>query len=338
MRLRDDERGVTLIELLVAMTLSLVILGATLTSFNQLYSNAHDNDTRFDAAEVARTALDRQSRQLRNLAKRLNNSAVVDTVSDYDLIFQTSDPSRTWVRYCMDTSSAPASPSRGRVWEAELALPTGTVSSPITTGMRGPCPGTGWTRRSVVADQVTNRIGGQDRPMLAYRCTDGTDACISNAATVDRIVSITSRLMVDTTPGKGPREQSVSTSVFLRNQNQAPVATFVSTPGTSRSVILNASGSTDYEGRTLTYYWFKGTMPSAIACDKPVQSIDANGRRNLWGGVLIGEGVALSYTFPATDGAAGTAQTIGLVTCDPGDRYGTAGIPPGTSVSVTIPN
>ncbi|MGH2901755.1 MAG: PilW family protein, partial [Solirubrobacteraceae bacterium] len=243
-----SEGGFTLVELLVVMTISIVILSATLTTFNTSYQVHHDNDARNDTAERAREALDVEARQLRNLAKRLNNAPVIDRVTDYDLIFQTSDPSRTWVRYCLDTAASPASPARGRLWTAGLSVPVGTPGAPVTAGMRSACPGSGWTQTRVVADHVTNRRDGLDRPLFAYTCTSGTSGCTSDPSTYDQVVNITSTTLVDTTPGRGAAELRVATGVYLRNQNQAPQAQFLATPASaSRTVVLNASGSTDFE-------------------------------------------------------------------------------------------
>jgi prepilin-type N-terminal cleavage/methylation domain-containing protein len=331
-----SERGFTLVELLVAMTISIVLLGATLTTFNNFYRTEHDNDARNDTAEHARNALDIQARQLRNLAKRLS-SPVIDTVSDYDLIFQTSDPSRTWVRYCLDTSTAPASTERGRVWTSEFAVPNSATPAAVTAGMRGPCPGTGWSNTTVVADYVTNRRAGQDRPLFEYGCGTGT-ACASNATTFDQIINIAAQVIVDTTPGVAPAELRLISSVYLRNQNQAPVASFVTGPSsTSRTVVLNASGSTDFEGRTMNYYWFKGVMPATTSIDCTHPTVTGSGPlRTLWGSDgFLGEGITMNYTFPLADGSS---KPIGLVVCDPGDRYGTAGVPPQTAITVQIPS
>lgn len=320
------ERGFTLVELLIGMTLSLIVLGATLTTFNNLFQAEHDNDARNDSAELARNALDVQVRQLRNISKRVS-SPVIDTAAAYDLIFQTADPSRTWVRYCLDTAASPASTDRGRLWTAELVVPSASVGTPVTSAMRGPCPGAGWTTTRVVADHVTNRRGGLDnRPLFTYTCTSGT-SCAAVPASYDQIVNVAAQTLVDTTPATGPAELTVRSSAFLRNKNQAPVASFVWTPSaTSRSVVLNAAGSSDFEGRTMTYYWFKGALPApgAIDCAKPSDLRAAQG--------YLTEGVAQSITFPATDGVAGSLVTIGLIVCDPGDRYATS------TLTVTIPS
>jgi prepilin-type N-terminal cleavage/methylation domain-containing protein len=330
-----DQRGMTLVELLVGMIISLLVMGGALTTFDGFNRAESRNDERNDTTEVARNALDIQARQLRNLAKRLS-SPVIDTLGPYDLIFQTSDPSRTWVRYCLDTATPPATTERARLWTSELAVASSSTATPVTAAMRATCPGTGWTTTQVVADYVTNRRSGTDRPMFAYTCTVGT-ACTASTATYDQVVGITAQLVVDTTPGYNAPELSVISSVYLRNQNQAPVANFVATPTLPKTVLLNGSGSSDYEGRTLTLWWFKGTMPTDIQCDNPNITVNVAEQRILWGGVLIGDGVTLSHTFPDSE-PSGTLQRIGLVACDPGDRYGTAGVPPAAYIRVTVPN
>jgi prepilin-type N-terminal cleavage/methylation domain-containing protein len=335
----DDERGFSLVEVLVVMAVSVGLLGATLTTFNNMFKAESDNNTRNDTVEIARNSLDVQARQLRNLAKRVS-SPVIDTVLPYDLIFQTSDPSRTWVRYCLDTTSAPASTSRGRLWTAELSVPNSAVATPVSAGMRSGCPGTGWTATRVVADYVTNRRGGQDRPLFEYGCSSGT-TCTSSVSTYDQVVNIAAQTIVDATPGTGPAELRVVSSVYLRNQNQAPVASFASSPSsTSRTVVLNASGSSDFEGRTMNYFWFKTVLPATASIDCAQPTVTGSGAlRTLWGATgFIGEGITLNHTFPAADGAASTPVAFGLVVCDPGDRYGTAGISPQAAINVNIPS
>jgi prepilin-type N-terminal cleavage/methylation domain-containing protein len=338
MRRLADERGFSLVELLVVMTLSTGLLGATLMTVDNMLRSEHANDARMDTVEQARNALDVQARQLRNLAKRVS-SPVIDTVSSYDLIFQTSDPSRTWVRYCLDTSTAPASTSRGRLWTAELSVPSAATATPVTAGMRGGCPGTGWTTTRIVADYVTNRRGGQDRPLFEYGCSTGT-TCTSTATTYDRVVDITAQTIVDTTPGKLPSEISVASGVYLRNQNQAPVAVWSNPAATGpRTIVLNGSGSSDFEGRTLNYYWFKTNLPAAadINCAQPIVT-GTGALRTLWGAAgFLGEGITLSHTFPLSDGPAGAPVPFALVVCDPGDRYGSVGISPQPAQTVNIP-
>ena len=334
-----DERGFTLIELNVVIGLGLAVLAATLLTFTTLSNTAHENNVRLDTTEVARDALDVEARQLRNLAKRLNNTPVLDTVEPYDLIFQTSDPSRTWVRYCMDTVHPPATAGQARLWTQERAL-VSAAASPVTPAMRLDCPAstTDWTTTRVAADHLTNRRDGLERPMFSYRCTVGT-TCTSDPATYDRVINISAQLLVDTDGDRNVPELRVASGVFLRNQNQAPVASFVATPAsTSSTIVLDGSGSTDFEGRTLSYYWFIGARPAISAIDCANPAISGSGvLRTLWGATgYAGESITLSYTFSAAERVAGSSVNVGLVACDPGDRYGTAGIT--SPIAVQIPS
>jgi hypothetical protein len=212
--------------------------------------------------------------------------------------------------------------------------------SPVSASMRSACPGSGWTTTRVVTDYVTNRRGGVDRPLFTYTCRTGT-TCASSAATYDEVVGVAAQTFVDTTPGTGPQELRIFSGVHLRNQNQAPIASFVATPAsTTRTVVLNASASTDYEGRTLNYYWFDQLMPATASINCAQATVTGIGSpRTLWGAAgYLGEGIALSHTFALADGVAGTTRNVGLVVCDPGDRYGTAGIPPQSTIAVQIPS
>jgi type II secretory pathway pseudopilin PulG len=315
-RLRD-ERGVNLVEVLLVMTISVIVLGASVLTFTKTLRHGHTNDRRNQSAEQARRALDIQARQLRNLAQRISNP-VIKKVDGYDFVFQTSDPTRTWVRYCLDASLGAG---RGRLWETTWAVPVNNPSADVTAAMTASCPGSGWTAKTIAAENVVNTIGGYDRPVFSFSCTTGGTACVGDATKYDQIIGVGSQLFVDTTPTIEPGELRVATAVYLRNQNQAPVAKFDVTSAGSRSVILNASGSSDYEGRTLAYYWFKGTIPTAanVKCDQPTTSLSGTDTM-LWGGILIGYGVTLTHTFPAADGAAGATKQMALVACDPGGR------------------
>src|SRR5882757_8790139 len=96
-----------------------------------------------------------------------------------------------------------------------------------------------------------------------------------------------------------------------------------SAPAGTRTLIFNASGSSDYEGRTLGYFWFAGAPPAtaSIHCDNTATTVDTSTPPNtiLWGAALIGQGITLNYTFPTSG-----AKTVTLVACDPGFRSGTA--------------
>jgi len=330
----DNERGFTLIELLLVMSLGIVILGATLTSFTGYYRNQKTNQQLNDTAQEARDAMDLAARQLRNLANQdpSQQTTTIARALPFDLVFQTSDPSRKWVRYCLDTSGtggAGSTPSRGQLWEMETA-----TGAPPSAAMMSSCPGSvgggsgEWVSQRMVADYVTNRDGGVDRPVFSYSCSALAPAgCPSSSADYTRITNIGAQMYIDVNPGKSPAELRVVSSIFLRNQNEAPVADFSSTSAGTRTVLLNASSSLDPEGRTLAYDWFLGngtiTLTPEEACAQEIKQ-KANGSTLIY----LGQGTTYRYAVPT---GIASPMNIQLVVRDPGCLYATR------TKQVTIP-
>jgi type II secretory pathway pseudopilin PulG len=319
---RDREAGFTLIEVLIVCVISIIVLGATLSAFTALTRGNSANERQHEEIENTRLAMEHSVRQLRNLANPTSTStSTINKAEDYDFIFQTSDPTKTWVRYCLQTSGAPGvSASRGRLWEMASTAPA------VTAAMQGPCPGaTGWSRQRIVADHVTNRIGGVDRNVFTFRCATGAPAsCPASSTEYPKITNVAIDLFTDIDPTRRPTEKRLSSAVYLRNQNEAPTASFTVRPISSRRVLLNASASADPEGRTLEYFWFKNTAPldaELVDCTKRPAS-------------KIAEGVTYVHDFPAGDGTANgaNAKQFWLVVRDPGCLYSTFG-----PVDVVIP-
>jgi type II secretory pathway pseudopilin PulG len=309
-----------LVELLVVMSLSLLLLGATLTSFTNFYRQDKQSQTLNDTAQIARDSLDFAARRLRNLANQ-DPSQLTTTIARagaHDLIFQTSDPSRKWVRYCLDTTSGgaePATTSRGKLWESETV--TAVAPSPA---MMGSCPGTGWVSKRIVADRVTNLAFGRSLPVFDYSCRSSAPVgCPSSTADFPRITNVGAQLYVDPNPGKAPAELRVVTGVYLRNQNEKPVADFTSITAASRTVILNGSGSSDPDGRTLAYDWFRGNGTISLtpeeACGQSI-SQKANGSSLIY----LGQGTTFRYSVPT---GVASPMAIQLVVRDPGCLYHT---------------
>ena len=298
-----DQRGFSLIEVIIVCALFLVVTSATLTAFGAFTTNHRRTEIQHDHAEDARLGLDVAARQLRNLANpTVTSTTTIARAADYDFIFQTSDPAKTWVRYCLQTA-APASVNRGRLWEVQSATAT------LPTGMDGPCPGTGaGTVKTAVSARISNQANGVDRNIFDYECAPGQPAsCPATAAEFPRITNVGIELFVDSDVGDTIRELRVSTGVFLRNQNEPPVATATVNRTGPRTVIFNGSGSTDTESRTLQYYWFKGTAPTTASftdCSAPPTG-------------MLDQGVTLTYPFPTSD-ATGSTQNFWLAVRDPG--------------------
>jgi type II secretory pathway pseudopilin PulG len=325
------EAGFMLVELLLVMVLALVLLSATLTSFNHFYGASKRSQQMNDLLNTARDGMDVASRQLRNLATARQTGplgANILVATDSDLVFQTFDPSRTWVRYCLDTTGAGgagASASRGQLWQTETSS-----SVQPTASMLGACPGTGWARRRLVADWVTNRLGGQSRFVFRYGCVSGAPAtCPAGSADFARVTNIAIQLYVDPNPGVQPLEQRVVSAVYLRNQNEAPVADGTASYA-GRTVILNATRAYDPEGRTLLYDWILGpdvpaldpntTPPEGCLLSLAPLFRPENSASRFTNDTHLGQGITLKYTFPAS-AVSGTQVPLQLVVRDPGCLY-----------------
>lgn len=305
MRRTREESGFTLVETLMVSILFMIVLGATLASMNAFERLSRDNSRMNDHAERTRMAVERASRQLRNLASRpVTGKPTIARAEPTDFVFQTSDPTRTWVRMC----TAPGTNGSATLW----TLASNTLEPPSV----GACPGTGkaaseWPTASQVTNAVTNQADGRAIPVFTYR-RNCTTSVSPTCATTDlgSITSVNFELRVDDNRRRKPAETSVSSGVYLRNQNEAPLAKFrwsvVSVM--ERKVMLNGSDSVDPEGRTLRYYWFKGSTAPSFACGQPPTN-----------GTVLNMGVTATYTFASTEGASGTLVPFTLVVCDPGD-------------------
>jgi len=242
----SGERGeMSLTGLLVAMTLFIVVLGATLQLFQTSTQVSRDAQIRADQQDRARVAVDGLTKQLRNLASPTPDQPdAVDRATARDLIFKTVDPvgpnsgtnfaNVKRLRYCLDGSR--------RLWRQQQRWTGATPAAPTATG----CPGTGWsTSDVVVADSVVNDDTGE--PIFRF-----------NSTTLSAITRIRVALLVDLERGKGPEPTELSSGVFLRNQNRAPTASFTATVGATE-IVLNGSASSDPEGDPLTYVWKNGS-------------------------------------------------------------------------------
>jgi type II secretory pathway component PulJ len=318
MRRLRDERGLTLIEVLLSSILSLLVMGASLAAFDGLQGNHKLTQKANEAQDTARQQTDRLARELRNLASpsQLTNDLsaqpqAVEVATSYDFVFRVVGDTRpagslnvgnvTRVRYCLNTSN----PAKEVLWRQTQTWTTAATPALPSTAA---CPGTGWNAGADVkyVSNVVNRYNGADRAVFSYNSTD-----------ISRVSKVRTSLFIDTDPTKRPSETRLSSGVFLRNQNRIPVASFTATVTADKRLILNGSGSEDPEGMPLKYQWYVDAPTPLPSCSTtPVPAS------------CLGEGVV----FEKTGLSGGGQHVITLVAKDPAELGGTA------TQTVTYPN
>jgi type II secretory pathway pseudopilin PulG len=259
----SGERGFTLVELLVGISMGIVVMIAITTVLINYQQDASRSQRQADAQDRARVAIDRVVRELRNVASSRTNPTLIESASPYDLTFQTvgtasaSNPQGiTRVRYCLPADPAPGSAStevltaQTETWTTSTVppnpwAPTGGVYPACPSSPSAPAGATISTAQ--VAAKVMNRYAGLARPAFTY--------VYGTAGNVGSITSVGVELFVDADPNQAPAETSLRSSAFLRNQNQVPVASFTWTPTGGGHVLLNAGGSSDADGSSLTFSW-----------------------------------------------------------------------------------
>jgi type II secretory pathway pseudopilin PulG len=257
-----DEAGLTLVEMLVVLIVSLIVMGATLTTFSQFEQTTATNQRQNDAQDQVRVGIDGLARELRNLASPTDAlpEAVV-RAAPADLVFQSVSSSATRrVRDCLDA------PTR-RVWRQVQFAPFSDPSTSL-------CPDTAWGSQRASIENVVNGA----RPVFSY-----------NAATLTAITEIGASLWVDVDLDAKPAETALQTSVFLRNQNRRPLAAFtVAVAGSG--MVLNGSDSTDPEAKALEYYWYDAGQADNL-CDPLPDEVPQVG--------CVGAGIVFNYAPPA---------------------------------------
>jgi prepilin-type N-terminal cleavage/methylation domain-containing protein len=253
MRLAREQQGFTLIELMVSMSLITVVVMATISAFVSFNHNERVNRLQNESQDEARLTIERLSSQLRNLASPNDFSPKsVEKAEPYDLVFLTVDAVKPVgslnarnikrVRYCIGPVSNGKAPliKQQQTWQVQTPPPSFS-----TTG----CPNATWGNSTIVAEDVVNTAEAPAVPVFSFSPA---------AAPTDSITAIRANLMVDWNPGKSPVASTLSSGVFLRNQNRAPVASCTAQyAGTGQKIALNGSASEDPEGFNMkSYKWY----------------------------------------------------------------------------------
>lgn len=270
-----NERGLTFVELLIAVAMSLVVFGLVATTLVAYQNDAERTIRQNDSQDQARTAIDRIVHDTRNVASYRTTPTLIESAGSYDLVFQTISATTppggslnttgiNRVRYCL-----PPDPGSGTAANQVLIQQTETWTTsavpanpwPITGGTSTACPSTpavpagAAISTSRLSEDVMNRFAGASRPAFTY-----------DSSTLSQITTVGIDLFIDASTTEPPAETQLRSAAFLRNQNQAPVVSFTATPTGSGHLLLNGGGSSDPDNQQLTYRWFRvvGTTPTEI--------------------------------------------------------------------------
>jgi prepilin-type N-terminal cleavage/methylation domain-containing protein len=293
-----DQSGLTLVEMLVTLIISLLLFGAVLGALEVFATDTRYDQQRNEAQDDARSAIDRLTEELRNVAAPSAGApGALEQAGAYNLVFQTVSASQVFggqnasnqlrVRYCLDAST----PTKERLWRQTQTWTT--ASAPATIPSTTSCPSAAWGSQAALVSNVTNQINGQSRPVFVYGPAPATELSQLRSVKVD--------LFINVNPSrKRPGESELSDGTYLRNVLSPPVARFTLFQQRAK-VQLNASTSTDPNGQALSYQWF-------------LDGVAISGATTQW--YETGELTKVSHTFmlTVTDTAGLSSSTEQTVT------------------------
>lgn len=283
MRSLKRQHGYSLIEVLVAMTLAVIVFGATLTMLEVYMRQSNATNQRNDAQDRARVGIDRIVRQLRNVASPLAVPKLLERATPYDIVFQTIGAPQGGnvsgverVRYCVPgPTDTPANNtvliSQTQTWSSLGPKADPWTSDPTQTI---PCPDpnfvptAGQPQYAVVATGITNRSQSPVHPAFLFndQATAPTD--------LTQISTIQLDLFVNPTPQLQGARTELQSSAFLRNKQHAPQAYFSpSPPSGTGGVVLNGGSSFSPDGEQLSYSWSCTSCSGSTSLDKATDGL-----------------------------------------------------------------
>lgn len=240
-----SERGFTLTELLVALTVSSLILGAAVTAFTGFLTQSTTAEQSANSQDTARNALDQMAIQLRSATSNAaTGNQPIEAFSAYNLVWLAPFPGANTtnnplglrhIRYCVDSTN----PNSEKLW---LQTAPFTTTSNRNWPATGSCPASSWPTAMVVGENLVNVV--QNTPMF-----------VTPTDSQGNVTDVSVNALVDVAPDKSPPASSVRTSVTLRNLNHTPNAVISCAAGLTGHALCDASASTDSDNQTLTFAW-----------------------------------------------------------------------------------
>jgi prepilin-type N-terminal cleavage/methylation domain-containing protein len=240
-----SERGFTLTELLVAITISSLILGAAVTAFTSFLTQSATADRAADSQDTARNALDQMAIQLRSATSNAaTGNQPIEAAGDYNLVWLAPIPGTSTtnnpfglrhIRYCVDARN----PQNEKLWLQTAPFSTTSNRNWPSTGS---CPANAWPTALVVGENLVNVL--QNTPLFVTPTDSQGNVTDANV-----------NALVDVDPNNSPPATSVRTSVTLRNLNHAPAAVISCAAGLTGHALCDASASSDSDNQALTFAW-----------------------------------------------------------------------------------
>ncbi|MBK5229949.1 MAG: prepilin-type N-terminal cleavage/methylation domain-containing protein [Thermoleophilia bacterium] len=300
-----SEGGHTLIELLTAMSLMLVVMGALMSALIAFNHFTRTSDARAQSRDDIRAIMESMAREVRS-ANALAPEPGIETSAvsrgdAFDYIFKYRDPASPTgnpanvynlerVRYCLNTTTNTLY-RQTQQWNAVLPglLPDGCPGANQAPGsiFGASYDATKYQTTRVIATDVTNGAG---RPAFLY-----------NSSTLANITNVRLQFYLDDDPTKSPAETELSTGFYLRNVNRRPDAEFIPTPMGNGHVLLNGSTSTDPEGDTIEYSWTDDGVAlseTAPVVDYLITNIPSGGEWHTFSLTVTDSGHLTSTTSP----------------------------------------
>jgi prepilin-type N-terminal cleavage/methylation domain-containing protein len=239
------ERGFTLTEVLVALTISSLILGAAVTAFTSYLTQSATAEKASNSQDAARLALDQMATQLRSATSNATTgNQPIEAFSAYNLVWLAPFPNASTtnnplglrhVRYCIDASNA----NNEKLWVQTAPF---TTTSNRNWPATNSCPGNSWPTASLVGENLVNVV--QNTPLF-----------VTPTDSQGNVTDVNVNALVDVDVNNSPPATSVRTSVTLRNLNHAPAAVVSCAAGLTGHALCDASGSTDSDNQTLKFAW-----------------------------------------------------------------------------------